>query len=88
VCVCVREREREREQINKDRQSSVCVENKKTSTTTVTFVAVLDPRTCISFLFNRCRYLSIFGILLFINEFGLNLKIRHRTKIRNIATNQ
>jgi len=35
--------------------------------TTVTFVAVVDPGTSISFLFARCRYLSIFGMLLLIN---------------------
>ena len=31
--------------------------------TTAAFVAVVDPRTSISFLFARCRYLSIFRFL-------------------------
>ena len=34
------------------------------TSTTATFVAVVDSRTSIPFLFARCRYLSIFGILL------------------------
>jgi len=37
------------------------------SVTSTTFAAVVDPGTRISFLFARCRYLSIFGILLLIN---------------------
>jgi len=37
-----------------------------------TFVAVVDPRTHISFLFTRCRYLSIFDILLLTDSLGLN----------------
>jgi len=44
-----------------------------------TFVAVVCLGTRISFLFARCRYLPIFGILL--------LNIRHGTKIGNIVTN-
>ena len=52
-------------------------------TTTAAFVAVVYPGTCISFLFTRCRYLSIFNILLLTNYLGLNLKIRLSTKIRN-----
>jgi len=32
------------------------------------FVAVVDPGTRISFLFARCRYLSISGILLLTNN--------------------
>ena len=35
------------------------------TTTTTTFVAVVDPGTLISFLFARCRYLSLSRILLF-----------------------
>jgi len=35
--------------------------------TTATFVAVVNPGTCILFLFARRRYLSIFGILLLTN---------------------
>ena len=31
--------------------------------TTATFVAVVHPRTRISYIFVTCRYLSIFGIL-------------------------
>ena len=31
---------------------------------TATFVAVVDPKTRVSFLFARCRYLSIFRILI------------------------
>jgi len=56
--------------------------------TLTTFVAIVDPETCISFLFDRCRYLSIFRILLLSNWLGLNLKIRHGTKIGNIVANQ
>ena len=54
----------------------------------VPFVAVVDPETCISFLFARYHYMSIFGILLLTTSLWHNLKIRHGTKIGNIVTNQ
>jgi len=34
------------------------------TSTAATFVAAVDPGTRISFLFARCRYLSIFRVLL------------------------
>ena len=37
---------------------------KQLQVTTATFVAAVDPGTRFSFPFARCRYLSIFGILL------------------------
>jgi len=44
-----------------------------------TFVTIEHTGTRISFTFGRCRYLSIFGILLLT-------KIRYVTKIANIVT--
>jgi len=37
---------------------------RKPQLTRTTFLAAVDPGTLIPFLFTRCRYLSIFGILL------------------------
>jgi len=44
--------------------ASVMKQDLRETTTTATFVAVVDPGTCISFQFARCRF-SVFCYLLF-----------------------
>jgi len=44
------------------------------------------PGMCISSLFTRCHYLSIFHILPLTNWLGINLKIWHGRKIGNSVT--
>jgi len=65
---------------------------------TATFVAVVDLGTRISLMFARCRYMSIFRILLLTDQLRLNLRTTcfriqhtvriHGTKIGNIVTDQ